>query len=135
MIVVYFVSTVAGFYLSTLVSPGDSVGASAGLFGLIGAMIAFGVQHKSALGAAIRGMYVRWAVYGLLFGLLPMFRVDNAAHIGGLVAGFCIAYVTGLPRLTGGFVEKFWRIMAVLCVLITVLCFVDMYLLFSRFAA
>ena len=62
------------------------MGASAGLFGLIGAMIALGVTHRSAVGDAIRGLYVRWAIYGLLFGLLPGLHVDNAAHIGGLAA-------------------------------------------------
>src|SRR5713226_5201367 len=92
LIVFYFVSTVGGFYLSTLFIQSVSVGASAGLFGLIGAMIALGVRHKTTLGASIRGLYVRWAVYGLLFGLLPGLHVDNAAHIGGLAAGFGAAY-------------------------------------------
>src|SRR5207249_7151851 len=49
MIVFYFVSTVCGFFLSTLWNPGISVGSSAGIFGLIGAMIALGVRHRSAL--------------------------------------------------------------------------------------
>src|ERR1700761_6025197 len=40
MWVIYFIATVGGFYLSALLSPGVSIGASAGLCGLIGAMIA-----------------------------------------------------------------------------------------------
>ena len=69
MLVIYFVSTVGGFYLSDRFSPYVSVGASAGIFGLIGAMIAIGVRDRSALGAAIRGLYIRWAVIGLLIEL------------------------------------------------------------------
>jgi len=133
MLVFYFISTVCGFLASTMFSSAAiSVGASAGLFGLIGAMIAFGMQHQSALGAAIRGLYVRWAIYGLLFGLLPFFRVDNAAHIGGLASGFAVAYVAGLPRVSGSLREQFWRGMAAVCIVLTVLSFLQMYLWFAR---
>src|SRR5436190_685390 len=62
MLVIYFASTVGGFYASALWSPAVSVGASAGLFGLIGAMIALGVRHRNPMGSAIRGMYIRWAI-------------------------------------------------------------------------
>ena len=49
MWVIYFVSSVGGFYLSNLWNPRAlSVGASAALCGLIGAMIALGVTHHSA---------------------------------------------------------------------------------------
>ena len=40
MLVIYFVASVAGFVASAMWSPAVSVGASAALFGLIGAMIA-----------------------------------------------------------------------------------------------
>ena len=33
-------------------------------------------------------MYLRGAVIGLAFGMVGAFHVDNAAHIGGLAAGF-----------------------------------------------
>ena len=95
-------------------------------------MIALGVRHRTAMGAAIRGLYVRWAVYGLVFGLLPGFHIDNAAHIGGLAAGFGVAYVTGLPRIAGGVTEKLWQAVAIGCLAITALCFFDMYLWLTR---
>ena len=132
MIVFYFVSTVCGFFLSTLWNPGISVGSSAGIFGLIGAMIALGVRHRSALGDHIRGLYIRWAIYGLLFGLLPFFAIDNAAHVGGLAGGFGVAYIAGLPRISSGINEKLWRIVAGICVGITVFCFLEMYLWFAH---
>lgn len=132
LIVFYFLSTFFGFLASTWWSPALSVGASAGLFGLIGAMIALGARHRSSLGTAIRGLYLRWAVYGLLFGLLPIFQVDNAAHIGGLAAGFGVAYITGLPAVRG---ERLWQAAAWACILITVLAFLRMYIWFTRYSA
>ena len=132
MIVVYFLSTVGGFLASTYWSPfALSIGASAGIFGLIGAMIALGVRHRSALGDHIRALYTRWAVYGLIFGLIPIFRVDNAAHIGGLTAGFCAGYVAGLPRTPDGVNEALWKILSIVCIAITVFCFFKMYLFFA----
>lgn len=125
LIVFYFAALVFGFYVSTMFHS-LSVGASGAIFGLIGAMIALGVRHREhPLGAALRGLYIRWAVYGLLFGLLPGF--DNAAHIGGLAAGFAVAYVAGTPKLIDGWGERVWRVAAVGCVVVTALAFLAMY--------
>ncbi len=131
MWVIYLVSSVAGFYLSTIVNPGSpSVGASAALFGLIGAMIALGVRHRTALGAAIRGMYIRWALYGLLFSLFP--GIDMSAHIGGIIAGFGIGYLAGTPGYEDAPAERVWRVAAWLGVILTVVCFLKMYQAFQQ---
>jgi rhomboid protease GluP len=134
MLVVYFVSTVVGFYVSAVWSPAPSVGASAALMGLIGAMIALGVHHRNPLGSSIRATYIRWAIYIILFGLLPGLHVDNAAHIGGLAAGFGIAYLAGSPRLESSWTEKLWRGAAWVCILLTALSFLKMYLWFAHVA-
>ena len=126
-IVFYIFTTVTGFYASYFWQPaGPSIGASAGIFGLIGAMIAMGVRERSAYGAAVRSLYMRWAVYGLLMGLLPFFAVDNAAHIGGLAGGFALAYVAGTPKLVGN-TEAVWRALAGVAIAVTVLAFVMMF--------
>ncbi len=98
MLVIYFVATVLGFLASCFWSPAISVGASAGLFGLIGAMIAFGSMNRTAMGGMIKSHYSRWAVYGLILGLLG--RIDNAAHLGGLAGGFLVARLAGSPPQT-----------------------------------
>ena len=131
LVVFYFVATVCGFLASTMWSATLSVGASAGLFGLIGAMIALGVTHRSAMGDAIRGLYVRWAIYGLLIGLLPGLHIDNAAHIGGLAGGFAVAFVAGVPNRTRTVGERVWRVAAMACVAITAVSFVQMYMWFA----
>lgn len=127
MIVFYFAATVFGFYASAVWSANLSVGASAGIFGLIGAMIALGVHHRGhPLGLAIRGLYIRWAIYGLLLGFLFP-ATDNAAHIGGLAAGFGVAYIAGTTKLVEGWRERVWRVAAYACVLLTALSFYDWY--------
>jgi membrane associated rhomboid family serine protease len=93
-------------------------------------MIALGVRHRNPMGNAIRGMYIRWAVYTLIWGIL-MPAVDNYAHIGGMAAGFVIAYVAETPRAAGP-TEKLWQIASWSCVIITVVCFLKMWLWFSQ---
>ncbi len=133
MWVIYLVSSICGFYVSDLWNPMvPSVGASAGLFGMIGAMIALGVKHQGGTGDAVKSMYIRWAIYGLLFSFLP--GIDMAAHIGGLAGGFGLAYLAGLPRYEGAPVETFWKGGAWVCIAITALSFLKMYLWFTRMA-
>ena len=124
MIAIYFAGTVGGFWASSHWAP-LSVGASAGIFGLIGAMIAFGIRQRSSYGAALRSFYVRWAVYGLAMGfLIP--NMDMAAHIGGLIAGFAVAFVAGEPRLTGPS-NTIWKAVAGVCIAVTLLAFAAMF--------
>ena len=49
-LIIFFAGTVGGFYLSTIISPGSlSVGASAGLCGLVGSLIAVGFLSSSSV--------------------------------------------------------------------------------------
>lgn len=133
MVVIYIASTVGGFGLSMLRGTMLTVGASAGLFGLIGAMIALGVRYKwSGEAAAIKGFYLRWAIYGLLWGLLPFFRIDNAAHIGGLVTGFILGYLAGTPRLVPNLAERLWTYAAAFSIALTGYSFLQMVLWLAR---
>ena len=99
--------------------------------GLIGAMIALSMHHRSALTTAIRGQYIRWVIYMLIIGLiLP--GIDNAAHVGGLAAGFAVAYFAGLPRFEGSPKEQVWRIASYVCIGLTAFSFFNMYQWFTR---
>lgn len=133
MTAIYLISTVGGFAASTMwgILRGKditSVGASAGLFGLIGAMIAYGTVGHGMEASMVKQFYVRWAIYGLLMGLLPFFRVDNAAHIGGLASGFVTAWIAGTPKLVRGTRDQVWDAIAGLMILLTVYAFVRMFL-------
>lgn len=69
-----------------------SVGASGALMGLIGLMIAITTRRGGAYMQMMRAQLLRWVAYILVFGLF--FRgIDNAAHLGGLAAGFLLGKV------------------------------------------
>ena len=130
MWVSYFLANVVGFYVSSMWSPAVSVGASAALFGLVGAMLAAGMRSRHPMAGAIRGMYLRWTIYMLIFSLLP--GIDMAAHVGGLAGGFGVGYLAATPRYEGSTTERVWRVASWLCVLITVVAFLDMFMAFRR---
>lgn len=130
MWVIYFCATVLGFYASAVWSTALSVGASAGIFGLLGAMIAYGVRHHGWTGQAFRSQYILWAAVNLLFGIMGSGRIDNAAHIGGLVGGFTVAYLAS-PARRQAWSEMVWRVASIACVLLTAVSFLKMYLWFA----
>jgi rhomboid protease GluP len=61
-----------------------TVGASASVFGLIGALMHYGRVSGSSL---IREETKRFAIMGLVFGLV-MPGIDNFAHGGGFLGGY-----------------------------------------------
>lgn len=130
-LVFYFAATVCGFLLSAYRIAGPSLGASAGIFGLIGAMIAFGMRNRTEVGRQIRAFYVKWAIYGIVLGLLPGFHIDNFAHLGGLAAGIGIGYIAGTPVHSSRVGERFWQAVAVACVLLTAYSFWIVYMEFT----
>jgi len=94
MVIVYTASAVAGFGLSTLGpvflyplagvlgGPGMTVGASAPIFGLLGALVWYGRRVSGAVG---RQAWI-YAAMLLVFGFLWP-NVDNWAHLGGFAGG------------------------------------------------
>jgi rhomboid protease GluP len=95
-IVIYTVSSACGFLLSSLMflSPLPllhgayiTVGASAPLFGMLGALVCYSrMGGSSHIGAQARS----YALMLFLFGFI-MPSVDNMAHAGGFVGGFLMA--------------------------------------------
>ncbi len=79
----------------------QGVGASGAIFGLIGVIAVFGYRRGGSYGDAVMRTAIQWAVFGLAFGFLgPLIdiRVDNAAHIGGLIGGAALAFVVPPER-------------------------------------
>lgn len=104
-IIIFILSGALGFLLGAYTSPMSiSIGASGSLFGLIGAAGVYGHRRGDSFGRMIRGIMVQWGIYALLFGLL--IRADNAAHVGGLVAGMALSFLVGHDDRPGG--DRFW---------------------------
>jgi rhomboid protease GluP len=107
------------------------VGASGALFGLIGVMIAYGYRHRTALGEQVKSMYLRWAIYGLIMGfVIP--GVDNAAHVGGLIAGLVFgALVSDTPSFSRQAILG-WRLAGYLALLLITVSFLLVGLNYGR---
>jgi rhomboid protease GluP len=126
MFAIYTVSTVFGFFASCYWMPGvPSLGASAGLFGLLGALIAYGMLSKSSMARHLQQQCLTNAGAGFLMGaFLPL--IDNAAHAGGLAAGIAFAYLAGLPRWVDDIQEKFWGMASLVSLLVTLYAFFEL---------
>ncbi len=131
MIVFYFVGTVTGFSASSHIAGGHvSVGSSAGIFGLIGAMLAFGFTDRSSLGLAVKSLYTRWVIYGLVLSFLP--GVDFWAHVGGFSGGFIAGWLASTPRARMMWKEPLLRALAGVCIAVTLVAFGMLYLAVTR---
>lgn len=70
--------------------PRPSVGASGAIFGLIGAMVAW-LRRTQELNLSVSSAVSRSLLMTVVFGLLPHGRVDQWAHLGGLLGGVVLA--------------------------------------------
>jgi rhomboid protease GluP len=101
---IYVISGLAGSVASLAFSRYSGVGASGAIFGLIGALAVYYGLHRRLFGKM--GQMQFWniiAVIGLNVGLgfSNIFPIDNAAHIGGLIAGAAVGFVL-CPRYALG---------------------------------
>jgi rhomboid protease GluP len=88
-VIIYTVSGICGFLLSSVAGyyvtgVPYTVGASASVFGLLGAQVHYGRTSGSSL---IRGQAMNYAILLFVMGLF-MSRIDNFAHAGGFAGGY-----------------------------------------------
>ena len=101
-VIAYVLSALAGSVASYLFLPGVSVGASGAIFGLFGLLFVSTYIHKPALGRQARaltgqiGMLIAINLF-IGFGIGGFAAIDNAAHVGGLLAGSWVGFVVA-PR-------------------------------------
>jgi rhomboid protease GluP len=92
--VIYIVSGVAGFFLSLAVGVPFTIGASAGICGLIGAILYYGRSQGGFYGQAIYKQAMGWIAGLVIFGLLIP-GINNWAHGGGVLAGLLLGFLLG----------------------------------------
>jgi rhomboid protease GluP len=108
-VVIYVVAGVCGFLLSSVAGAyfgglpmlrgaSFTIGASASIFGLLGALVHYGRMSGSS---HMRAEAMRYAVILFIFGLI-MPGVDNYAHAGGFAGGYAMsAFFNPLTRERG----------------------------------
>jgi len=100
-LLIYILSGLAGSAGTLMFSPSAvGVGASGAIFGVMGSMLAFLTTDRKFLSEGARKQLIsNFAIFGA-YSLMQGFRhsgIDNAAHIGGLLAGFVTGWGIGTP--------------------------------------
>jgi membrane associated rhomboid family serine protease len=98
MVIIYTIAGIAGFLLSStaglylanapmpLRAGVLTLGASANIFGLLGALVHYGRRGGSSL---VGGLAMQYAVVLFVYGLImPGGGIDNYAHAGGFIGGY-----------------------------------------------
>jgi rhomboid protease GluP len=94
MVIIYTISSAAGFLLSSFLGAYAAIpffsggyytlGASAPIFGLLGALVHYGRRGGSS---HVRSQAMSYAITIFVFGLI-MPGIDNGAHLGGFIGGY-----------------------------------------------
>jgi membrane associated rhomboid family serine protease len=98
---ILFLSTLGGSLAGYLLPPDvPSVGASGGVLGLLGFLMVFCRLPARRIPRAFQRQLWQWVGYVALLGLIGLKVIDNAAHLGGLLAGAGLGAVANatLPR-------------------------------------
>ncbi|HPD56432.1 MAG TPA: rhomboid family intramembrane serine protease [Smithellaceae bacterium] len=114
--IIYVLTGVAGFTLSLVFGVHFTIGASASICGLIGAIAYYGKNRGGDYGQAIYKQALGWIVALIIFGLIVP-GINNWGHGGGVLSGALIAFIIGYnekKQETAG-----QKLMAYTCILIT----------------
>ena len=113
MLAIYLLGGVFGFLVSYLANIAFTIGASAAVCSLIGAVLYYGKSRGGVYGQAIYRQVGMWALFLFAFGfLIP--GINNWGHGGGMVAGALLGFLLGYREKTG---ERFYhKLLAGLCV-------------------
>jgi rhomboid protease GluP len=120
LVVIFTVSGVAGFIVSNALGVPFTVGASGSIFGMLGAMVAFGRKRGGTFGSLVLRQYGQWALILFAMGFF-MAGVNNWAHAGGFVGGLASGFVLSFEDERSESLLD--RTLALACIALTVAAF------------
>ena len=94
MMILYTLSGAIGFLVSYVAGVTFTIGASAAVCGMIGAMLYYGKSRGGLYGQAIYKQIAGWAIGIFVFGLLVP-GINNWGHGGGIIAGALLGFLLG----------------------------------------
>jgi membrane associated rhomboid family serine protease len=116
--IIYILTGVAGFFVSYLASIPFTIGASASICGLIGAILYYGKSRGGFYGEVIYRQAMGWVIGLVIFGILVP-GINNWAHGGGLISGIVLGFLMSYNERKS---ETFFqRVLAAICILSTVI--------------
>jgi rhomboid protease GluP len=106
---------------------GPSAGASGALFGLIGVLFVFGIKFRRELPEGFKRAFGTGMIPTILINLFIGYSIpyiDNAAHLGGFVAGALLALFVGYKRPgQSASVAVLWHVLQILALALVVVGF------------
>jgi rhomboid protease GluP len=118
--VIFTVAGAAGFFVSNWAGVPFTIGASGSIFGLLGAMVAYGRRRGGVFGSMVLRQYGQWAIVLFILGFF-MAGVNNLAHAGGFLGGLGAGAMLGASeRRDEGWTD---RLLLLMVVAITLLVF------------
>ena len=118
MFIIYTVGGVVGFFISYLAAVPWTIGASASVCSLAGALLYYGKSRGGAYGRALYKQIGIWVIILFLFGLMvPM--INNWGHGGGIAAGIGLGFLLGYQERKKE--NIFHKLLAGGCAIITIL--------------
>jgi rhomboid protease GluP len=115
-IILYTLGGVGGFFLSSIAGVQLTIGASAAICSLIGALLYYGKSRGGVYGQNIFSQIGGWAIAIGVFGFLVP-GINNWGHGGGMLAGALLGYLLGYTDKNR---EKFsHKVLAMICLAAT----------------
>lgn len=116
MFIIFTVGGAGGFIVSYLAGVTFTIGASAAVCSLIGAILYYGKSRGGVYGQVIYKQVGAWAISIFIFGFLVR-GINNWGHGGGMLAGLLLGYLLGYREKKA---ETSWhRLLAAACVIVT----------------
>jgi rhomboid protease GluP len=94
-LITYFTAGIIASAASAFFTQGTSAGASGAIFGILGALIISirrsPLWRHQAWARGLIQQLIGWAALNIIIGFTP--GIDNAAHIGGFIAGLILGFI------------------------------------------
>ncbi len=103
---IYFIAGIFGNILSFMLSPNPGVGASGAIFGLLGALLFFGLERPTLFKASFGTNVIVMIAINLFYGFSRT-GIDNFAHIGGLIGGFLATGTVSGKRVMKWYMNRY----------------------------
>ena len=118
MFTIYTLSGVFGYWISYLFGVFWTIGASASVCGLVGAILYYGKSRGGVYGRALYKQISMWVVFLFIFGFVVP-GINNWGHGGGIIAGIGLGFLLGYREKRR---ESFFhKLLAGTCVLVSLL--------------
>jgi rhomboid protease GluP len=131
--IIYTLGGLCGFIVSYLAGISLTIGASAGVCGLVGAILYYGKSRGGSYGAALYKQVGMWVIILFVFGFVVP-GINNWGHGGGLIGGAVGGYLLGYAERKRE--TALHKILGVVCLIATglILAWAILTSLYYRFS-